>query len=48
MASVLGILPVYFNNRSEVMEYIRSSLSYINDEDEYAGSIAALNELITD
>ncbi len=48
MASVLGILPVYFNNRSEVMEYIRSSLSYINDEDEYAGSIAALNELITE
>lgn len=48
MAGVLGILPVYFNNRSEVMDYVRSSLSYINDDNEYAGSIAAINELITE
>ena len=46
MAQVIGSIPVYFENRTEVMEYIRSSLSSCNSREELVGTINAITEII--
>lgn len=42
MAAVLRELPVYFNSRTEVMEYVRSSLEQCHDEGEKRVSMELL------
>lgn len=46
MAQVIGSIPVYFENRTEVMEYIRSSLASCNSREELVGTINAITEII--
>ena len=46
MAQVIGSIPVYFENRTEVMEYIRSSLTSCNSREELVGTINAVTEII--
>ena len=42
MAAVLKELPVYFNNHTEVMNYVRNSLASCRDEKEKKISIELL------
>ena len=46
MAQVIGNIPVYFENRTEVMDYIRSSLASCNSREELVGTINAITEII--
>ena len=46
MAQVIGSIPVYFENRTEVMDYIRSSLASCNSREELVGTINAVTEII--
>jgi len=46
MAQVIGSVPVYFENRTEVMDYIRSSLASCNSREELVGTINAVTEII--
>ena len=46
MAQVIGSIPVYFENRTEVMDYIRSSLASCNSREELVGTINAITEII--
>lgn len=46
MAQVIGSIPVYFENRTEVMDYIRSSLVSCNSREELVGTINAVTEII--
>lgn len=46
IAQVIGNVPVYFENRTEVMDYIRSSLSSCNSREELVGTINAVTEII--
>ncbi|ESL02940.1 hypothetical protein GCWU000282_01811 [Catonella morbi ATCC 51271] len=46
MAQVIGSIPVYFENRTEVMDYIRSSLASCNSREELVGTIHAVTEII--
>ena len=46
MAQVIGSVPVYFENRTEVMDYIRSSLTSCNSREELVGTIHAVTEII--
>lgn len=46
MAQVIGSIPVYFENRTEVMDYIRSSLTSCNSREELVGTINAVTEII--
>lgn len=46
MAQVIGSIPVYFENRTEVMDYIRSSLASCNSREELVGTIRAVTEII--
>ena len=46
MAQVIGSIPVYFENRTEVMDYIRSSLVSCNSREELVGTIHAVTEII--
>lgn len=46
MAQVIGSIPVYFENRTEVMDYIRSSLASCNSKEELVGTINAITEII--
>lgn len=46
MAQVIGSVPVYFENRTEVMDYIRSSLASCNSREELVGTINAITEII--
>ncbi len=42
MASVLGFLPVFFGNRTEVMEFVRGALLDCGSKEELAGSLAQI------
>jgi len=44
MAGVLGILPVFFNNRTEVMNYVRDALTGCRNKAELGGSMTAIVE----
>ena len=46
MAQVIGSIPVYFENRTEVMDYIRTSLVSCNSREELVGTINAVTEII--
>ena len=46
MAQVIGSIPVYFENRTEVMDYIRSALASCNSREELVGTINAVTEII--
>ena len=46
MAQVIGSVPVYFENRTEVMDYIRSSLVSCNSREELVGTINAVTEIM--
>ncbi|MGP1433614.1 MAG: hypothetical protein ACTTKP_04980 [Catonella sp.] len=46
MAQVIGSIPVYFENRTEVMDYIRSSLVSCNSREELVATIKAITEII--
>ena len=46
MAQVIGSIPVYFENRTEVMDYIRSSLASCNSREELVATIKAITEII--
>lgn len=46
MAQVIGSIPVYFENRTEVMDYIRTSLTSCNSREELVGTINAVTEII--
>lgn len=46
MAQVIGSVPVYFDNRTEVMEYIRTSLSSCDSREELVGTINAITDII--
>ena len=44
MAKVLGTIPVYFENRTDVMNYVRSSLKSA-DEGEYTKAVTVISKL---
>ena len=46
MAQVIGSVPVYFENRTEVMDYIRASLASCSSREELVGTINAITEII--
>ena len=46
IAQVIGSVPVYFENRTEVMDYIRSSLASCNSREELVGTINAVTEIM--
>lgn len=46
MAQVIGSVPVYFENRTDVMEYVRSSLASCGSREELTGTINAITEII--
>lgn len=46
MAQVIGSIPVYFENRTEVMDYIRTSLTSCNSREELVGTMNAITEII--
>ena len=46
IAQVIGSVPVYFENRTEVMDYIRSSLVSCNSREELVGTINAVTEIM--
>lgn len=46
IAQVLGSVPVYFENRTDVMNYIKTSLESCSSKDELAGTVNALTEII--
>lgn len=46
IAQVIGSVPVYFGNRTEVMDYIRSSLASCNSREELVGTINAITEIM--
>lgn len=46
IAQVLGSVPVYFENRTDVMDYIKTSLESCTTRDELVGTVNAITEII--
>lgn len=46
MAQVIGTLPVYFENRTEIMEYVLTSLNSCATREELIGTVNAIREIM--